>query len=147
MVPLKQSIDCVVIGCFVRNLKFLFIHKCQNKTVRDTQSVGKLRTTNMFNNNTLFCHKDRSRYHQGMTKPLAGDSKSAVRARVAQWAEASEKLNHERDINLAKTRETQSLAVFDGMLPLAIAAHRASAANLYSGLIEFHAVLTLKGAR
>ena len=82
-----------------------------------------------------------------MSKPHAGDSKSAVRARVAQWAEASEKLNHERDINLAKTRETQSLAVFDGMLLLAIAAHRASAANLYSGLIEFHSVLTLKGAR
>ena len=82
-----------------------------------------------------------------MTKPHAGDSKSAVRARVAQWAEASEKLNHERDTNLAQTKETRSLAVFDGMLPLAIAAHRASAANLYSGLIEFHAVLTLKGAR
>ncbi len=82
-----------------------------------------------------------------MTKPRAGDSKSAVRARVAQWAEASEKLNHERDTNLAQTKETRSLAVFDGMLPLAIAAHRASAANLYSGLIEFHAALTLKGAR
>ncbi len=82
-----------------------------------------------------------------MSKPHAGDSKSAVRARVAQWAKASENLNHERDINLAQTKETLSLAVFDGMLPLAIAAHRASAANLYSGLIEFHAVLTLKGAR
>ena len=82
-----------------------------------------------------------------MSKPHAGDSKSAVRARVAQWAEASEKLNHERDTNLAQTKETRSLAVFDGMLPFAIAAHRASAANLYSGLIEFHAVLTLKGAR
>ena len=82
-----------------------------------------------------------------MSKPHAGDSKSAVRARVAQWAEASEKLNHERDTNLAQTKETRSLALFDGMLPLAIAAHRASAANLYSGLIEFHAVLTLKGAR
>ncbi|MEI6274137.1 MAG: hypothetical protein WCQ03_11765 [Phycisphaerae bacterium] len=66
-----------------------------------------------------------------MSKPHAGDSKSAVRARVAQWAKASEKLNHERNMNLSKTRETQSLAVFDGMLLLAIAAHRASAANLY----------------
>ena len=82
-----------------------------------------------------------------MSKHHAGDSKSAVRARVAQWAKASEKLNHERDTNLAQTKETRSLALFDGMLPLAIAAHRASAANLYSGLIEFHAVLTLKGAR
>ena len=82
-----------------------------------------------------------------MSKPYTGDSKSTVLARVAQWAKASEKLNDERNMNLSKTRETQSLAVFDGMLPLAIAAHRASAANLYSGLIEFHAVLTLKGAR
>ena len=86
-------------------------------------------------------------YDQVMSNPQSGDSESAVRARVAQWAQASKKLNQERDMNLSKTRETQSLAVFDGMLPLAIAAHRASAANLYSGLIEFHAVLTLKGAR
>ena len=95
----------------------------------------------------LFGGTAQNTYNQFMSNPHSGDSKSAVRARMAQWAEASKKLNLERNINLAKTRETQSLAVFDGMLPLAIAAHRASPANLYSGLIEFHAVLTLKGAR
>jgi len=95
----------------------------------------------------LFGGTAQNTYNQFMSNPHSGDSKSAVRARMAQWAEASKKLNLERDINLAQTKETQSLSVFDGILPLAIAAHRASAANLYSGLIEFHAALTLKGAR
>ena len=69
-----------------------------------------------------------------MSKPHAEDSKSAVRARVAQWAEASEKLNHERDINLAKSCETQSLVVFDGMLPLAIAAQNPNAGVTVPGV-------------
>lgn len=75
------------------------------------------------------------------------DAPQAIRARAAQWSAAERCLDAERAASLAAEPETRSLRAFDGAERLAIAAARERGSDQTSGLVEWHAALTLRGVK
>lgn len=75
------------------------------------------------------------------------DSAEAIRARAGQWAAAERALDADRADRLAAEPETRSLQAFAGAEWLAIAARRERGEDQTCGLVEWHAALTLRGAK
>lgn len=75
------------------------------------------------------------------------DEAQAIRARATQWSAAERCLDADRAARLAAEPETRSLRAFDGAERLAIAAARERGSDQTSGLVEWHAALTFRGAK
>lgn len=75
------------------------------------------------------------------------DPAQAIRARAAQWSAAERALDADRAARLAAEPETRSLRAFNGAEWLAIAAARERGSDQTSGLVQWHAALTLRGAK